>query len=103
MQNTKTFLFTTLKKLCAIIGYRSAKFLVSFSEASVKLRIVINRILFYVFYFYCDSIGASTNFFSTGASTTKSMLVNFCPYFLVFLFLSFFLCCCLVSFWEYRL
>jgi len=38
MQNIKIYLFTTLKKLCAIIGYRSIKDLVSFSKVPVKLR-----------------------------------------------------------------
>jgi len=32
MRNTKIYLFTTLKKLCAIIGYRNTKDLVSFSN-----------------------------------------------------------------------
>ena len=81
MRNTKIYLFITLKKLCAIVGHRSTKFLVSFSEVCVKFQICINRILF---------DGASTKVLSTGASTTKSMLLNFCPYFLVFLFLAFF-------------
>jgi len=38
MRNIKIYLFTTLKKLYAIIGYRSAKHLVSFSKVPVKLR-----------------------------------------------------------------
>jgi len=38
MRNIKICLFTTLKKLCAIIGYRSTEDLVSFSKVSVKLR-----------------------------------------------------------------
>jgi len=50
MRNTKIYLFTTLEKLCAKTGCRSIKFLVSFSEVLVKLQILINRILFYVFH-----------------------------------------------------
>ena len=38
MRNINIYLFTTLKKLCAIIGYRSTKYLVSFSKVPVKLR-----------------------------------------------------------------
>ena len=38
MRNIKIYLFTTLKQLCAIIGYRSTKDLVSFSKVPVKLR-----------------------------------------------------------------
>jgi len=38
MRNIKIYLFTTLKKLCAIIVYRSTKYLVSFSKVPVKLR-----------------------------------------------------------------
>jgi len=38
MRNMKIYLFTTSKKLCAIIGYRSTKDLVSFSKVPVKLR-----------------------------------------------------------------
>ena len=38
MRNIKIYLFATLKKLCAIIGYRSTKYLVSFSKVTVKLR-----------------------------------------------------------------
>ena len=38
LRNIKIYLFTTLKKLCAIIGYRSTKYLVSFSKVPVKLR-----------------------------------------------------------------
>jgi len=38
MRNIKIYLFTTLKKLCAIIGYRSTKYFVSFSKVPVKLQ-----------------------------------------------------------------
>jgi len=38
MRNIKIYLFTTLKKLCAIIGYRSTKYFVSFSKVPVELR-----------------------------------------------------------------
>ena len=38
MWNIKIYLLTSLKKLCAIIGYRSTKYLVSFSKVPVKLR-----------------------------------------------------------------
>ena len=38
MRNIKIYLFATLKKLCAMIGYRTAKDLVSFSKVPVKLR-----------------------------------------------------------------
>jgi len=38
MRNIKIYLFTTLKKLCAFIGYCSTKDLVSFSKVPVKLR-----------------------------------------------------------------
>jgi len=73
MRNTKIYLFSTSKKLCVIIGYRSSKIFVLFSEVPVTLRIFINRILFYVF------IKAST----------ESLLANFCPYLLVSLLYAF--------------
>ena len=38
MRNIKIYLFTTLKKLCATIGYRSTKYFVSFSNVPVKLQ-----------------------------------------------------------------
>ena len=38
MRNIKIYLFTTLKKTCAIIGYRSTKDVVLFSKVRVKLR-----------------------------------------------------------------
>jgi len=38
MRNIKIYVFTTSKKLCAIIGYRSTKDSVSFSKVPVKLR-----------------------------------------------------------------
>jgi len=38
MRNIKIYLFTTLKKLCAIIGYRSTKDSVSFSFSKVPVK-----------------------------------------------------------------
>ena len=84
----KIYLFTTSKKLCATIGYRSTKFHVSFSEVPAKLRILIMRILIY--FYYC-----SISYMNIGERLS-----------LFFGFLVFcvsFLCCCLVSFWEYQL
>jgi len=49
MRNIKIYLFITLKKLCAIIGYRSTKYLVSFSKVPVKLRRINQQnIVFYI-------------------------------------------------------
>jgi len=48
MQNTKIYFFTSLKS-CVIIGHHITKFFVSFSGVLVKLRLIFNRILFYVF------------------------------------------------------
>ena len=43
MRNTQIYLFTTLKKICAIIVYRSTKYIVSFSKVPVKLRKIIHQ------------------------------------------------------------
>jgi len=49
MRNIKIYIFTTLKKLCAIIGYRSTKHLISFSKVPVKLRKLNQQnIVFYI-------------------------------------------------------
>ena len=38
MRNIKIYLLITLKKLCAIIGYRSTKNFVSFAKVPVNMR-----------------------------------------------------------------
>jgi len=71
------------------MGYCSTKYLVSFSKVPVKLRKLNQQNIV-----LCIKL----------EHLIKSILVNFCPYFLVFLFL----CVSsvfrhLASFWEYRL
>jgi len=63
----KNLTFRHFKIICAIIGYRSTKYFVSFAKVPVKLRILkINRILFYVLNWsvYLINIGELFSLFS---------------------------------------
>ena len=88
MWNIKIYLFTTLKKLCAIIGYRSTKYLVSFSKVPVKLRKLNQQNI--VLYIKLEHL--LNQYWRT------FVLIFWCSCFMRFLCF-----CYLASFWEYRL